>query len=311
MPFFSIIIPLYNKEAFIENTIKSVLSQTFTDFEVIVVNDGSTDKSLEKINGIKDSRILISNQENSGASATRNKGLTLASSDYIAFLDADDLWLEDHLQTLYTLIQDFPQAGIFASRYQLVFKNNHVSIPEFKDVANDFRGIISDYFESSLNYAVATSSSIVVPSKIFKELGHFKTYISSGQDTDMWLRIALKYPVAISDKVTASYLHFIDNSLSKTSILDKKIKQFSDYQEDEKQRPSLKHYLDLYRMEYALQYKIAGEQTKSEALFKDILLKNVSWKSKMLYRLPRFVLVQLLNFKRFLRNMGIDFSVYN
>ncbi len=73
----------------------------------------------------------------------------------------------------------------------------------------------------------------------------------------------------------------------------------------------LKHYLDLYRMEYALQYKIAGEQTKSEALFKDILLKNVSWKSKMLYRLPRFVLVQLLNLKRFLRNMGIDFSVYN
>lgn len=311
MPFFSVIIPLYNKEAFIENTMKSVLNQTFTDFEVIVVNDGSTDKSLEKVNGIKDSRVVISNQENSGASATRNKGLTLASSDYIAFLDADDLWLEDHLQTLYMLIQDFPQAGIFASRYQLVFKNNHVSTPEFKDVANDFRGIITDYFKSSLNYAVATSSSIVVPAKIFKELGNFKTYISSGQDTDMWLRIALQYPVAISDKVTASYLHFIDNSLSKTSILDKKIKQFSDYQEDEKQRPSLKQYLDLYRMEYALQYKIAGEPKKSEALFKDILLENVSWKSKMLYRLPRFVLVQLLNFKRFLRNLGIDFSVYN
>lgn len=311
MSFFSVIIPLYNKETFIENTLKSVLQQTFTDFEVIVVNDGSTDKSLEKANRIKDSRIQIYNQENSGASAARNKGLDLASSDYIAFLDADDLWNENHLQTLYMLIQDFPVAGIFASRYQLVFKNNSVSVPEFKDISSNFRGIVTDYFESSLNYAVATSSSIAVPSKIFKELGNFKTYISSGQDTDMWLRIALQYPVAISDKITASYLHFVEDSLSKTTILDKKIKQFSDYQEEEKFRPSLKQYLDLYRMEYALQYKIAGEYTKSKALYNDILLKNVSWKSKMLYRLPRLVLIELLNFKRFMRGLGVDFTIYN
>lgn len=310
MSFFSIVIPLYNKETYIENTIKSVLNQTFTDFEVVIVNDGSTDKSVEKVSQFNDSRIKIINQKNQGASVTRNTGLENASSEFIAFLDADDLWFPNHLEVLKELIEKHPNVGIYASRYQLIFKNNHVYTPEFKGITSEFSGIITDYFESSFHYAVATSSSIVVPAKIFEEVGNFKPYISSGQDTDMWLRIALKHPVAISNKVTASYLHFVEDSLSKTSILEKKIKQFNEYKEDEATHPNLKKYLDLYRMEYAMQYKIAGENKNSKTLFEQIDLKNISWKSKLLYRLPRFLLLSLLSFKRYLRSWGIDFSVY-
>ena len=126
----------------------------------------------------------------------------------------------------------------------------------------------------------------------------------------MWARIALKYPVVIGNKITASYLHYIDDSLSKTSILKKKLIRFEDYSEYEKTNPSLKKYLDIYRMEYALQYKIVGANKESKEFYDAILKDNIPLKSKILYHFPKTILVGLLKFKRYLRKYGIDFSVY-
>jgi len=310
MAFFSIVIPLYNKANYIENTLKSVLNQTFTDYEIIVINDGSTDNSIKKVQEFNDIRIQLYNQKNQGASVARNYGIEKAKYDYIAFLDADDLWMDNHLQTLRALIQNFPNAGIYASRYELVFKNGKNYTPEFNGISRDFEGIVSDYFEASLAYPISTSSSIVIPKYVFNETGYFKPAISSGQDVDMWIRIASNYPVVISNKITASYLHYIENSLSKTPILDKKLKDFNDYKKQEESNPSLKKYLDLYRIEYALQYKIAGENKKSKELFNDILKENISFKTKVLYFLPRFTLIFLLKLKKFLRKNGFNFSIY-
>lgn len=307
---FSIVIPLFNKASYIEKTLKSVLNQTYTDYEIIVINDGSTDESEGIVLGFNDDRIQLYNQKNQGAAVARNLGIEKAKYNYIAFLDADDLWMENHLETLKNLIQDFPNAGIFASRYQLIFKEGKVTVPKFKGITADFYGIVHDYFDASLNYAVTTSSSIAVPKWVFGELGNFKSKISSGQDSDMWIRIASKYPVAISNTITASYLHYIQNSLSKTPILDKKIKDFNDYKLEEQVNPSLKKYLDLYRMEYALQYKIAGGKIISMQLYDDIDKKNIKLKSKILFHFPRKVLLFLLQFKQYLRVKGIDFSIY-
>ena len=310
MVYFSIIIPLFNKENHIENTLKSILKQTYTNYEIIIVNDGSKDGSESKVLNFKDSRIQLYNQKNQGAAMARNLGIEKAKYDYIAFLDADDLWMENHLETLSALIQDFPNAGIYASRYQLIFKEGKISIPKFYGISDDFYGIVPDYFDASLNYAVATSSSIVVPKYIFEKIGNFKTKISSGQDVDMWIRIASKYPVAISAKITASYLHYIENSLSKTPILDKKIKDFNDYKLEEEANSSLKKYLDIYRMEYAMQYKIAGSRKESKELYDAILKDNIPLKSRIVYHLPQWILTLLLKIKRILRNKGIDFSIY-
>lgn len=310
MVYFSIIIPLFNKENHIENTLKSVLKQTYANYEIILVNDGSIDGSESKVLNFKDSRIQLYNQKNQGAAMARNLGIEKAKYDYIAFLDADDLWMENHLETLSALIQDFPNAGIYASRYQLIFKEGKISIPKFYGISDDFYGIVPDYFDASLNYAVATSSSIVVPKYIFEKIGNFKTKISSGQDVDMWIRIASKYPVAISAKITASYLHYIENSLSKTPILDKKIKDFNDYKLEEEANSSLKKYLDIYRMEYAMQYKIAGARKESKELYDAILKDNIPLKSRIVYHLPQWILALLLKIKRILRNKGIDFSIY-
>ncbi|MDW8851797.1 glycosyltransferase [Flavobacterium sp. MMLR14_040] len=308
---FSIVIPLYNKADYIENTLKSVLNQTFTDYEIIVINDGSTDDSFTKVKEFNDSRIQFFNQKNQGASVARNLGIEKAKYEYIAFLDADDLWMTNHLEILNALIQNFPNAGIFASRYELIFNNGKNDIPNFKGISADYEGIISDYFKTSLPYPVVTSSSIVIPKSVFEKTGYFKPAISSGQDVDMWIRIASKYPVAISNKVTASYLHYIEDSLSKTPILDKKLNDFKDYKQEEENNPSLKKYLDTYRLEYALQYKIAGNHKKSKELFKNILKKNIPFKTRLIYFLPRFVLIFLLKIKKFLRKNGFNFSIYN
>jgi glycosyltransferase involved in cell wall biosynthesis len=308
---FSIVISLYNKADYIENTLKSVLNQTFADYEIIIINDGSTDDSVTKVRAFNDSRIQLYNQENQGASAARNLGIEKAKYEYVAFLDADDLWKSNHLEILNALIQKFPNAGIFASRYELVFNNGKNDIPKFKGISADYEGLIPDYFKTSLPYPIATSSSIVIPKSVFEKTGYFKPTISSGQDVDMWIRIASKYPVAISNKVTASYLHYIEDSLSKTPILDKKLNDFKDYKKEEESNPNLKKYLDTYRLEYALQYKIAGNDKKSKELFKNILKENIPFKTKVIYSLPRYILIFLLNIKKLLRKKAFNFSIYD
>ena len=111
MPKFSIVIPLYNKENYIAETLQSVIEQTFKDFEIIIVNDCSTDKSLETVSDFKDPRINIINHNiNSGLSASRNTGIKNAEANYITFLDADDLWKPTFLEKINFLIENYSDA---------------------------------------------------------------------------------------------------------------------------------------------------------------------------------------------------------
>src|SRR5574344_1047459 len=113
----SVVIPLYNKERYIERALRSVLNQTFGDFEIVVVNDGSTDASVSVVEGIEDSRIRIINQKNGGVSAARNRGIEESKYDIVAFLDADDVWKENHLSVIAELIDKYPACGVFATSY--------------------------------------------------------------------------------------------------------------------------------------------------------------------------------------------------
>jgi len=121
---FSVIIPLYNKESHIQRAIKSVLAQTYPHFELIIVDDGSTDGSFETASDIQDARIRIIRQENRGVSAARNRGVAEAKYDWVAFLDGDDEWLPDFLMQMYKLCNDFPGYGIYGSaNFRLDGKN--------------------------------------------------------------------------------------------------------------------------------------------------------------------------------------------
>ena len=108
MPFFSVIIPVYNKEKYVQAAVKSVLNQTFTDFELIIVNDCSTDNSRKEVSKIISEQIkIIEHHENKGLSASRNTGIKNATGNFIAFLDADDEWKPDFLATIKSLISTF------------------------------------------------------------------------------------------------------------------------------------------------------------------------------------------------------------
>lgn len=125
---FSVVVPLYNKENCIRMTLESVKKQSFKDYEVIVVDDGSTDRSLEEARKIKSENITIIHQQNQGVSVARNTGILHAQGQYIAFLDADDEWEPDYLKTIDHLIEKYPESDMYVTAYRVDMGNGKAII---------------------------------------------------------------------------------------------------------------------------------------------------------------------------------------
>lgn len=311
MAFFSIIIPLYNKEIFLKTTLKSVFEQTFTDYEIVIVNDGSTDKSLEIAKSYQNDKIKIFNQKNQGVSVARNLGIEKSTAAYCCFLDADDIWKSNHLESLYNLIQKFPEAGLYCNRYEIQINKNKI-IPTVFDFENSFEGYLNNFFKSSLINRIALTSATCISKKVYSEIGGFKPEISNGEDLDYWIRIALNYKVVISNQITMLYNFKNDNKgLSKINIEKHKLPDLEKYQVEEKQNPYLKRFLDLYRIEYALHFHICGNSFKMKYYLKNVSKENIHPKTKLLFKTPSVLLEKMLFTKRYLKQFGIDFSVYH
>lgn len=216
---FTVIIPLYNKEKYIQRTLESVLSQSFEEFEVIVVNDGSTDDSIKIITQMKDDRIKIINQKNQGVSEARNTGIKNAEYEMIALLDADDTWDSKFLETLYRLIKEFPEAGLYYSNYKFV-NGEDQKIEELED---EIKGnLVEDYFAFSKKNIPICASSVVIPKNVFVELGGFPKEFSRGEDLYLWTLIALRYQIVYTNYIGGFYYRNIPDSLTrKKQILEK------------------------------------------------------------------------------------------
>lgn len=200
---FTIVIPLYNKEKYIRRAVNSVLLQDFNDFELLVVNDGSTDDSVSKIEDISDSRLKIINQANGGVGSARNTGISNANSDWIALLDADDVWAKNHLSELNNIINKYPSSGLISTRHIGVNTNTINSIISIDSQDSIIRSI--DYFfETTKTRGLVCSSTAAIRKDVFKDIGGFNNE-KKGEDLEYWARIALDYPVAISEKITAYY----------------------------------------------------------------------------------------------------------
>jgi len=148
MPFFSVIVPLYNKEQYVVRALNSILNQTFTDFEILVINDCCTDKSVELVKQLNCSKIkIINHTENKGLSATRNTGIKNSKSNYITYLDADDEWKPTFLSSILYLIQNFKEASIFGTNYEEIWgetikipsNGSETLNPNFKGYLNFFK----------------------------------------------------------------------------------------------------------------------------------------------------------------------------
>lgn len=259
---FSVIIPLYNKAPYVAKAIESVLGQTYRDFEVIVIDDGSTDQSLEVAKTFENKSITIVSQSNSGVSTARNNGVKLAKYPYICFLDADDWWHPTFLEEMKRLITDFPDAGIYGSGYYIV-KNGQERIAPI-GVPQGFEQGIIDYCEvyAKTLCMPLTSISVVIPKHIFDEEKGFKSQLKFGEDFDLWIRIALKHKVILVNKPLAYYNQDVDVNNRGVAVhkIYSPVNHFIfnlDYLYDsEKNNHRLKILLDKLRVYILLKYRM-------------------------------------------------------
>jgi glycosyltransferase involved in cell wall biosynthesis len=307
MPVFSVIISLYNKEKFIENTLKSVLEQRFTDYEIIIVNDGSTDKSEEKVLKFEDPKIQYFNKENGGVSTARNFGIEKAKSNYITFIDADDYWYPDFLQEMFGYINKFPEQKVFSAAIEI--ETSKKTIPSHYSIVKTGNYEIVTYFEASEKETVICTSCAVFHKSVFEKTGSFDINLKSGEDTDMWIRIGLNYPILFVWKILARY-GYDPKSLSKNHATTIHSFDYSKYAIVEKTNPSLKKFLDLNRFSLAIKSKLIGEQEIFSKVYKAIDLQNMSLKKRILLKLPVYVLKPLIVLKTLLTNLGLGNSIF-
>lgn len=206
-PLISIVIPLFNKESQIYETINSVLAQTYKNYEIVIVNDGSTDNSCAIVKSIDDSRIRLINQSNSGVATARNRGITEAKGKYIALLDSDDLWKPTFLETIVKMTEKFPQCQVFAVNYEHKSQDN-IIIPTIINkipFAGKY-GELSNYFEvASCSNPPICSISIMAEKRAFEAIGGFPIGVKSGEDLLTWARLACKFRIAYCKESLAIY----------------------------------------------------------------------------------------------------------
>ncbi len=244
---FSIVIPLFNKETSIFDTIQSVLRQEFSNYEILVINDGSTDGSQAVVESILDNRIRSISTANQGVSVARNHGIKLASYTYVAFLDADDTWEPAYLQVMAELIAQCPEAILFGAAFDISTPKKKISRHFY--LPDNFRGYIQDYFQHAIQRELFWTSAVAAKKSNLIRLGGFNEGISYGEDTDLWIRLALDGKTAFANTVLSHYRLVIENSafLSHHPFGNKFIAHTSQYKPFESQNHSFRKYINLYR----------------------------------------------------------------
>lgn len=308
MPFFSVVIPLYNKERFISETLQSVLAQTFDDFEIIIVNDGSTDASEQKVNAFNDPRIRYYLRENKGVAAARNFGITLSNADYIAFLDSDDYWYPDFLQTMHRNIGRYaPEHKVFTAAIEIETAKN-VFPAEYSIEKTGYCEVV-DFFDASSKEAVIWTSASVFHKSVFEQTGVFDTNVKFAEDTDLWIRVGLDFKVVFDWKILSRYV-FDGKSFSRGDHYFFEESSFAKYAEMEKTNPKLKKFLDFNRFSVAIKSKLAGDKKNFRKCYDAIDFKNLSAKKRTLLHLTKFQLQVLVKLKTFLAENGLGSSVF-
>ena len=308
MPKFSVVISVFNKEKYIANTLNSVLAQTFTDFEVVLLNDGSTDNSEAEILKFKDPRIRYFSKENRGASAARNFTIEQAEANYIALMDADDYWYPFYLEEQNRLLNEFPNESVFATATEIkrngkTFKNTY----SIRTIDED--AVLVDYFEASQLDSVLLSISTVLKKEVFANVGWYDPKIKSGEDTDLYVRIGLKYKVVFSPKVCATYIVRKNSLFQSVKNLEDKA-NFEAYEGFEKNNPALKKFLDLNRYSLCILAKIEGNKEAFQKNFRKINQENLSKKQQFLLRQNKTILKYLSKTKDNLEKLGLRLGTF-
>lgn len=292
--FFSVVIPLYNKEATVARAIQSVLNQTVQDFEILVVNDGSTDKGPEIVSKINDPRIRLIDQTNQGVSAARNKGIAEAKYQFIAFLDADDEWLPEFLETIVHLRIKFPVCNVFATKYYFSSSEGIRRQAVVNGLPFGFsEGILDNYFSAaSISDPPLWTGAISVEKKAIQDIGGFPLGIASGEDLLTWARLATEHQIAYSIQPCA--IHYNPQTIADRpdrlpiipDLVGNALKEL--YTHYSASHRDLKKYIGLWHRMRATIFMQAGD--RANALREIIIASNFSFNIKLF----AFLLIALL-----------------
>ncbi len=215
-PIVSIVIPLFNKETTILRAVNSVFSQTNKNFELIIVNDGSTDNSAKLVESLSgDDRIRLITQNNAGPGAARNRGIREAKTDLIAFLDADDEWLPGFLDAVLNLRVKFPDCEVFGTSFYISENSAPLYLsPVFSLYKKDWEGIIPNYLDVILKGYPFNASSVAVSKSALERAGGFPEGIRYGCDVDTWIRLSFHSKIAFINTPYSIYHYEAENRSS-------------------------------------------------------------------------------------------------
>jgi glycosyltransferase involved in cell wall biosynthesis len=274
MPKFSVIIPLYNKEGTIIRALNSVLNQKKQCFEIIIINDGSTDNSVRKVETIKDPRIKLFSQKNNGVSSARNFGIKMAKGEYIAFLDADDEWLPAFLFSIRDLINNYPHAIGYGTSYFKKYNNNLIKEIKLRHLQFDSNsGIINNYFKVC-NYSDPPiwTSSVCIRKEDLLKIGGFSIGVKAGEDLLTWARLSQLGEFAFTKKPLAIYYQPEFNPLmeppSTNDYVGTELKSMIETTKLELEKIELKKYLGNWHKMRASLFLITGQ---NKSLFFEVL----------------------------------------
>lgn len=222
-PTISVIIPLYNKEREIEGTIRSVLAQRLQPLEIVVVDDGSTDRSAALVEAIPSPLIRLVRQPNAGECAARNRAIAESRGELLALLDADDEWEEGFLEEVAALYREFPGCGIYSTAFRVV---SHDGI--FPAPTPTRRGIVENFFRDSAHRYVSIPSASAIPRQVIDRVGGFPDGMKMGGDLYMWIKIARRYPVCFSPQPLCRYSKVASNRSASTYTPERTVYSFEE-----------------------------------------------------------------------------------
>lgn len=302
-PIFSVVIPLYNKEKFIIRSVESVLNQTFSDFELLVIDDGSSDRSLSLLDKIKDPRLKVFTKKNGGVSSARNFGIKNSSGKYIAFLDADDEYESGYIFEIYELFSKFPSASAAATAYYITRGGNKKQcyIPK----SHDKSYVITDFFYHWAQGAFFCASSVTVKSDYFySNKKWFPEDESIGEDQEIWFHLAQYGQIAYSSNCLSNYNVGVENSLTKSKRLTEelpfatRLRLVSSNSPEDK---SMRIFLQKYDLERAVNNAVEGNKLTAVSIVKRDFFSFRFFKLRMLLLglivTPNFALKMILRFR--------------
>ena len=306
---FSVVIPLYNKEAYVAKTLNSVLNQTYQNFEVIIVNDCSTDNSLNVVHKIDDSRFkIIEHNKNKGLSASRNTGINAATHSYVAFLDADDYWDSTYLETMWNLIKEYPDESVFATHYRENYKGKFY-LPKSKLPSNT-KGksvVINDFFKVNLGRLILTQSCIVAHKDIFKVVGNYDENVTFAEDIDFYIRCFSIFNLVFLNVDLCMISNYDPNSMTNRVSHEKIFPKLHKYLNNS---DSLDEFINFYI--YCIYRRMKNESARKEMRVYRYQIKynSLSVLQILFIYLPLPFYLFLIRVKKRLLNKGYHISSY-